>query len=107
MPEAPTRRTRRTPAIERTRFAADVLFCFVVLTLGCQGQSVGAGPNLGGSSSATGSPTTSVGGSGATSTPVDVNDLVGVDPQQLPDGVPKNARVLRLSYDEYDRALTE
>jgi hypothetical protein len=38
---------------------------------------------------------------------VDVGDLVGVDPQQLPDGVPTNARVSRLSYDEYDRALTE
>jgi hypothetical protein len=36
---------------------------------------------------------------------VNVGDVVGVDPDKLPDGVPVNGRVLRLSYAEYDRAL--
>jgi hypothetical protein len=36
-----------------------------------------------------------------------VGDVVGVDPLQLPDGVPTNSRVSRLSYEEYDRALKE
>ncbi|HEX2873330.1 MAG TPA: DUF1592 domain-containing protein [Polyangiaceae bacterium] len=87
------------------RFAAGLASCFVALS-GCQGQAGGAGPNSG-SNPAAGSPTMSVGGSATNSNPVDVNDLVGVDPQQLPDGVPTSARVLRLSYAEYDRALTE
>jgi hypothetical protein len=33
--------------------------------------------------------------------------VTGVDPQQLPDGIPPNSRVLRLSYQEYDRTLTD
>jgi len=38
---------------------------------------------------------------------VDVHDVTGVDPQLLPDGVPANSRVLRLSYEEYDRTLKD
>jgi len=44
--------------------------------------------------STAGSPTTSAGDSATTSTPVDVGNRVGVDPQQLLDGVPANARVV-------------
>jgi hypothetical protein len=50
------------------------------------------------------------GAGGGTTTPpgpVDVDDVTGVDPQQLPDGVPANSRVLRLSYEEYDRTLKD
>jgi hypothetical protein len=36
-----------------------------------------------------------------------VGDVIGVDPLQLPDGVPASGRVSRLSYEEYDRALKE
>jgi hypothetical protein len=46
-------------------------------------------------------------GSSSTPMPVDVTDVVGVDPQTLPDGVPTSARVSRLSYEEYDRVMTE
>ena len=79
----------------------------VVLATACQAAISGPGDGQGASSSVAGSSTTSTAGSGSGSNPVDVDDLLGVDPQQLPDGVPANARVARLSYDEYDRSLKE
>lgn len=79
--------------------------CLVVFTAGCQGLILGeASPDA--SNSGAGS-ATGAAGTSSTLTPVDVGDLVGVDPQQLPDGVPTSARALRLSYDEYDRSLKE
>jgi hypothetical protein len=92
-----------------TTLAAGLASCFVVLASGCQGQIGGGDQSGGGSQSAAGAgnPTTSAGSGSTTSTTVDINDLVGVDPQQLPDGVPSSARVLRLSYEEYDRALKD
>jgi hypothetical protein len=94
MLEASTPGTRRALTTFRTTFAADFAFCLATLALGCQGQIVGTSPSSGASSSTAGSPTTSAGGSPTTSTPVDVGNLVGADPQQLPDGVPANARVV-------------
>ncbi len=50
------------------------------------------------------------GGSGSapnTDTPVDLDDLTAVDPETLPDGVPSASRVLRLSYDDYDRTVSD
>lgn len=38
---------------------------------------------------------------------MNVGDVIGADPQTLPDGVPANTRVMRLSYEEYDRSLTD
>jgi hypothetical protein len=70
---------------------------------GCHGQIVGTGGPEGSGNSAAGSSGTGTG----TGAPVDVTDVIGVDPQQLPDGVPASSRVLRLSYVDYDRALTD
>lgn len=102
MLEASARHARRAPITGRAMLAASLASCFVALVSGCQGQISGSGPGVGTGNSSSGSPPTSPGGAS-----VDVGDLVGVDPQQLPDGVPANGRVLRLSYDEYDRAFKE
>lgn len=57
----------------------------------------------------TGNSTTGSGAAGGSSTPtpVDIADVIGVDPQDLPDGVPASTRVSRLSYQEYDRAMSD
>jgi hypothetical protein len=83
------------------------LACLVALAWGCQGQISGSADGAGASNSAAGSAPMGTAGTSSTPKPVDVDDVVSVDPQQLPDGVPAAARVLRLSYDEYDRALKE
>jgi hypothetical protein len=105
--EASARRVRRALTTKRATFIADFALCFVALLSGCQGQIEGSEQGLGGGSSAAGSPATSGNGNPTTSTPVDLVDVIGVDPQLLPDGVPVSGRVSRLSYDEYDRALTD
>jgi len=80
---------------------------------GCQSQPGDARDGAGASSSIAGSAAgmagapSSTGGTSSTSGPVQVGDVIGVDPQQLPDGVAANARVLRLSYEEYDRVLKD
>ncbi len=80
--------------------------CLVAFAWGCQSET--AGPPAGTDpSSFAGSTTTGSGGTSAGPGPVDVDDVTSVDPQQLPDGVPANSRVLRLSYEEYDRTLTD
>jgi hypothetical protein len=38
---------------------------------------------------------------------VDVGDIVGVDPQALPDGVTSTSRAMRMSYGDYDRTLSD
>jgi hypothetical protein len=38
---------------------------------------------------------------------VDITDLLGVDPNTLPDAVPASSRALRLGYSEYDRTLSD
>jgi len=108
MLEAPQRRCPgRLLADGRATLISSLASAVVVLLSGCQGQVVGEGQGPGASSSVAGGSATSAAGSSSTVNPVDVGDLVGVDPQLLPDGVPANARVLRLSYEEYDRALQE
>ncbi|HVY31191.1 MAG TPA: DUF1592 domain-containing protein [Polyangiaceae bacterium] len=100
------RRLGRALSPSRVTFAADLAFCLLVLASGCQGQISGSDPG----SAATSSPAGSSAGAGSgttTSTPVNIGDVIGVDPQQLPDGVPASGRALRLSYGEYDRALKE
>ena len=82
--------------------------CLVAFASGCQGESGGSPAQAAGtSSSAAGSSSTGSAGASGTAGPVDVGDVTSVDPQQLPDGVPANSRVLRLSYEEYDRTLKE
>ena len=81
--------------------------CLVALLSGCTAQIAGVREETDASNTNGGSSATSNGGGSSTPIPVDVGNLVGVDPQQLPDGVPPGARVLRLSYDEYDRTLKE
>jgi hypothetical protein len=44
---------------------------------------------------------------GAPPSSIGLDDLDVVDPESLPDGVPAGSRVLRLSYDEYDRTLSD
>jgi hypothetical protein len=105
MLEASAHRPRRALTPNRATLALGFAFCFVALASGCTAEIGGIDPSSVAGSSAAGA--TSAGGSTTTSTPVDVGDLVGVDPQQLPDGVPPNGRVLRFSYDEYDRALKD
>lgn len=86
------------------------LACLVAFAWGCQGQISGAPDGAGASNAAAGSSPTGAAGSagtGSTPKPVDVVDVVNGDPQQLPDGIPAGARVLRLSYEEYDRAMKE
>jgi hypothetical protein len=84
-----------------------LLSCLVASALGCTAEITGSSGASGASNSVAGSSTTGSGGTSATVTPVDVTDVVGVDPLQLPDGVPTAGRVSRLSYEEYDRALKE
>jgi hypothetical protein len=76
---------------------------------GSGGTSVtgGSGSVAGNSAAGTGGTNSTTGTGGTSSTPVDVGNVTGVDPQQLPDGVPANSRVLRLSYQEYDRSLSD
>ena len=81
--------------------------CLAAFACGCQGESGPPAQTAGTSSSAGSSAIGSGGSSGAAPGPVDVHDVTGVDPQQLPDGVPANSRVLRLSYEEYDRSLKD
>ena len=95
----------RSLVASRATLLRSLASCLVVFTSGCQGVLTGAGPDA--STSVAGGSTTGAAGTSSTFNPLDVGDLVGVDPQQLPDGVPTNARVLRLSYAEYDRALKE
>jgi hypothetical protein len=104
---SPRRHMRRSLVASRATLLQGLASCLLVVTAGCQGHLTGVDEAPGPSNSAAGSSTTGAGGTTATFNPLDVADLVGVDPQQLPDGVPTNARVLRLSYDEYDRALKE
>lgn len=59
----------------------------------------------GGGSSAVGPP--GAGTTGVGTTPVDISDVLGVDPTTLPDAVPASSRVLRLSHAEYDRTLSD
>lgn len=99
----------RTPA-RQSRLATllpGLASCLVAFTWGCQGQVDAPAAGAGTSSSFAGSSPTGAGGTSATPGPVDVDDVTGVDPQQLPDGVPANSRVLRLSYEEYDRSLQD
>lgn len=101
-----TRESRRG----RSLFLPSLASCLVAFAWGCQGNISGSlndgGPN--GNSSAGSAPTGSAGTAGTgSSTPGDVGAIVGVDPQQLPDGVPANTRVSRLSYEEYDRAMSD
>lgn len=72
--------------------------CLVAFASGCQGI-ISGGP--------TGNSMTGAAGTGATATPANIGDVVSMDPQQLPDGVPANTRVSRLSYEEYDRAMSD
>jgi hypothetical protein len=100
------RRVRRSLVAGQAALLRSLASCLVVFAAGCQGSITGLdGADVG--NSLAGGPTSSSAGSSSTSNPAGIADLVGVDPQQLPDGVPTNARVLRLSYDEYDRALKE
>src|SRR6188768_3108662 len=101
MLEASAHRPRRALAAHRATLALGFASCFVALASGCTGEISGAGAN------SAGSPTANAGAGTPTPSPVNVGDLVGVDPQQLSDGVPPTGRVLRLSYDEYDRALKD
>lgn len=101
------RSTRRAFTTFRAKFIADFAFCFLALASGCQGQIIGEAEGSGAGNSAAGSGAASAGGGTTTSHPVDLGEVVGVDPQQLPDGVPANGRVSRLSYEEYDRAFKD
>lgn len=99
--------TKRTPH-GRARLATLVpsfASCLVAFAWGCQGQIEGPAGAAGANSSAAGS--SSNGGTSGNPGPVDVGDAIGVDPQQLPDGVPASTRVSRLSYEEYDRVLKD
>lgn len=94
------------PRIQVRRSLPSLAACVVALACGCQAD-IGGGDPGGDAASQAGSAGTATGGSsGVAPQPVDIDDVLGVDPQQLPDGVPSNGRVLRLSYDEYDRVLT-
>ena len=77
--------------------------CLVAFAWGCQG-TISGGPT---GNSTAGSSLTGATGTGSTPTPANIGDVVSVDPQQLPDGVPPNTRVSRLSYEEYDRAMSD
>jgi hypothetical protein len=81
--------------------------CLVAFASGCQAEITGPGDATGGSNSIAGSSTTGNAGTSSVAAPVNVTDVIGVDPLQLPDGVPTSGRVSRLSYEEYDRALKE
>jgi hypothetical protein len=111
MLEASRRRPRRPLVAGQATLLRGLASCLVVFTSGCQGVIAGDGEGPDASNSLAGSSSTAGAGAAGTSSttfnPLDIGDLVGVDPQQLPDGVPTNARLLRLSYDEYDRALKE
>ncbi|HLV23093.1 MAG TPA: DUF1592 domain-containing protein [Polyangiaceae bacterium] len=85
---------------------------------GCTGQSdgqdtFGKDPSASGGAPGSGGSTASAGGSAAESgvgasggsVPIDV--VTGTDVDRLPDGVPASSRVLRLSYAEYDRTLSD
>lgn len=98
--------TERTPdrRAHRTTLLPSLASCLFAFAWGCQGQIEGPSGAAGTSSSMAGS---SSSGGGAGTGPVDVGDAVGVDPQQLPDGVPASTRVSRLSYEEYDRVLED
>jgi hypothetical protein len=107
------------------RLATTLPLSLAAFTWGCQGEIVapessggtsagssttgtgGSANNAGASGSTGGSSAVSTGGSGSEPNPVDTGGVTGVDPQQLPDGVPANSRVLRLAYDEYDRTLAD
>jgi hypothetical protein len=91
----------------RALWLATVASCLMAFASGCQGEIDGADVGVGSSNSVAGSAASGSGGSGSANGPIDVSDVIGVDPLQLPDGVPTNARVLRLSYEEYDRALKD
>ena len=93
----------REHVARRVTQLSSLLSFLAVFAGGCQGQIEVPPDPVNPSSAVGGSPSASTGGGG----PVDVGDVLGVDPQQLPDGVPANGRVLRLSYDEYDRVLKE
>ena len=122
--------TERSPrrCARRATFYQGLTSCLLALAWGCQGESGGVagvagspagssaastggardpGEVTGGSNRAGGSSGPSTGGTGSTPVAVDVGDVTSVDPQQLPDGVAASSRVLRLSYQEYDRVLTD
>lgn len=99
---------RRAP---RATLLPGLACCLIAFAWGCQADVSGpADAGTAGTNTSTGGSTTAAAGSagtGSTPGPVDVDDVTSVDPQQLPDGVPANSRVLRLSYEEYDRAMKD
>lgn len=114
----------------RATFLPGLAACLVAFTSGCQGEIVapdspdtsgstagtsatgtagtgGPASNAGASGSTGGSSAAGTGGSGSEPNPGGTGGITGVDPEQLPDGVPASSRVLRLAYEEYDRTLTD
>jgi hypothetical protein len=83
-----------------TRLRYGLLALVSALAAGCLGEI--NGPSSGREGPANGS-----GGSKGTPPGVDIDDLEGIDPETLPDGVPVASRVRRLTYDEYDRTLSD
>jgi hypothetical protein len=81
--EASVRSTRRAFTTFPAKFVADFAFCLLALASGCQGEITGDGEGFGAGNSAAGSGATSAAGATTTSTPVDLGDVIGVDPQQL------------------------
>ncbi len=98
-------------AAERAARRALLLASFTssvsLLAAGCQGELGAPEAGSAGGPSAGSSAVAGAGSGSSTATPVDVGDVIGVDPEQLPDGVPAGDRALRLSYEEYDRVLTD
>ena len=74
----------------------------------CTGEIGDAGPATPGLGTAGAGGSGNASGSGGTGNrPVGIDEVVGVDPETLPDGVPGSSRVLRLSYADYDRTLSD
>jgi hypothetical protein len=75
--------------------------------LACTAHITGPGTDGTSAGGSSGAGSGSAGTAGAGTTPVDITDVLGVDPSTLPDAVPASSRVLRLSHAEYDRTLSD
>jgi hypothetical protein len=94
--------------VEPLTLAALVLASSWGCTAKLSGEKTDGATTAGGASglagsSGTGNPAAGTGAGAG----VDITDVLGVDPNTLPDGVPASSRALRLGYSEYDRTLSD
>ncbi len=80
-----------------------------LLATACTGfvQDPPSGDSVPGVSSGSAGSGNSAGTTGKGGGSVSVDDIIGVDPETLPDEVPASSRVLRLTHAEYDRTVSD